>query len=200
MGKVLAFIFFNILIGILQASRIPVVIPSHEEVEERMEFDVLLPNKDVIQVDLFVRLMKGDSKNSTQEPSEEPSTTTTTETTPLNDDPNLVTVKDAIEAFRRELIQKESNIGGIIESTHPFYRHFQLEHGPSIVRIRCTYDSDFEKKMLSIKCFEYKTVSEQRLLSNGDLETIHSEKELEGSDLEFIDIAKYKQTFHMNIY
>jgi hypothetical protein len=38
-------------------------------------------------------------------------------------------------------------IAGIIESDHPFYRHFRLEYGDNIViHIRCTYEANYAEQ------------------------------------------------------
>lgn len=107
----------------------------------------------------------------------------------------LVTVDEAIESFRQTLIKKELEIAGIIESKEPFYRHFKLEFPNNVeIPIRCTYDSDFLNKRLSITCYEFREIGEDRLLSNGEFET--------SSYLytpEFLSMMDMKQTYSMTI-
>ena len=206
---VLILVTSNFLLVVLKAKRapFPIYVPSNEDVEESLQFDVVLPNKDVLEVDLFVRLSRKDvssAKNETMTTTKAPETTETPIPDPRtyndDDEPNLVSVKDAIESFRQELIRKEFNISGIIESPNPFFRHFQLEHGKSAIRIRCTYISKYAERKLSIQCYEFKTVMEKRILNNGEMEIVTMDKEQIGSDLEFIDVTKYKQTLSMTIY
>jgi len=201
-------ILLYIFAGIIEANRIPLIIPSSEDVEERMEFNLILPNKDIVEVDLYVRFIK--SENSTNElpsttttttaPNELPDTTTTT--APNNRDnrePGLISVKEAIDVFKRELIRKESEIGGIIESRQPFYRHFQFDYGKNSIKVRCEYISNHRMLSLTINCLEYRKVSETNLLANGEMEVTETERAIDGSELEYIDFVKYKQSLHMNI-
>jgi hypothetical protein len=53
--------------------------------------------------------------------------------TATSEAPQLVTVEEAIESFRKNIIRKEMEIAGIIESDHPFYRHFRLEYGDKLI-------------------------------------------------------------------
>jgi hypothetical protein len=69
--------------------------------------------------------------------------------TATSEAPQLVTVEEAIESFRKNIIRKETEIAGIIESDHPFYRHFRLEYGDNIViHIRCTYEANYAEQAL----------------------------------------------------
>jgi capsule polysaccharide export protein KpsE/RkpR len=74
--------------------------------------------------------------------------------TATSEAPQLVTVEEAIESFRKNIIRKEMEIAGIIESDHPFYRHFRLEYGDNIViHIRCTYEANYAEQALTISCY-----------------------------------------------
>jgi len=58
----------------------------------------------------------------------------------------------AIKLFQTYLIEKEKNIGGILNASAPFYRHFNLQYKSSAISVRCLYNSNYEKKTLNIKC------------------------------------------------
>ena len=112
----------------------------------------------------------------------------------------IFTIDEAIEAFRREIIEKESDIGGIIETKQAFYRHFKLEYDNFDTPIRCTYDSRYIEKLLSIKCFEYREIETERILSNGDIETVLiQDKTYKRPNVEIIDVKNYRQTYNMVI-
>lgn len=109
--------------------------------------------------------------------------------------PQFVTVEEAIESFRKNLIQKEMEIAGIIESEHPFYRHFKLEYGDGVVLpIRCTYIANYEEQMLTISCYEYRELGSQRIFSNGEYES----QALQYTP-EYINGSLIKQTYSMTI-
>lgn len=117
-----------------------------------------------------------------------------------NDSP-LITVEEAIEAFKQELMLKEKAIGGIIESDNIFYRHFQLNRDDEHeIKIRCTYNAVFKKRRLDINCFEYMEIATNRVLSNGELESYTAyDLEYKSNKNTLIDLRKYKQTYHMEI-
>jgi len=69
------------------------------------------------------------------------------------------TIDEAVENFRRELIRKEANIGGIIDAPTVVCRYFKLRYLRSIVNNRCSYHSDFKNKTLRIYCHHYNAVS-----------------------------------------
>jgi len=60
------------------------------------------------------------------------------------------TIDEAVENFRRELIRKEEDIGGIIDAPTVFCRYFKLRYLRSIVNIRCNYHSDFKKNITNL--------------------------------------------------
>jgi len=65
------------------------------------------------------------------------------------------TPDEAIELFQTNLIEKERNVGGILNATAPFYRHFNLLYKSSAISVRCLYKSNCEKKTLNIKSTQY---------------------------------------------
>lgn len=112
----------------------------------------------------------------------------------------IFTIDEAIEAFRKEIIAKESDIGGIIEAKQAFYRHFKLEYDNFNIPIRCTYDSRYSDKLLSIKCFEYREIETERILSNGDIEKVLvHDTSYKRPHVEIIDVKNYRQTYNMVI-
>jgi len=48
--------------------------------------------------------------------------------------------------FETNLIEKEKNIGGILNGTAPIYRHSIQQYKSSAVSVRCLYKSNYEKK------------------------------------------------------
>lgn len=110
-------------------------------------------------------------------------------------------MEEAIEGFRRDLIKKEMEIAGIIESNHIFYRHFMLEFSDTLqIAIRCTYDSNYEQRSLQITCYEYHEYETERILSNGEIETIKKYEPDYKTDVEILDLKSMKQTYRMNIF
>lgn len=193
------------------ASKIPIPVTDHNinKQNNSVEFDLTLPNNDVIRIDLSFNLLKasipwGDgpwiSSNNTTS-----TTTTTMRTTTMGTADHTSTnreffsVEEAIEAFRQDLIKKEMDIAGIIESERPFYRHFKLVYDENSITIRCTYDSNYHERFLNISCFEYYEYQAERVLSNGDVEMVIMPDTSTRSDIEIINIADYKQTYKMNI-
>lgn len=124
----------------------------------------------------------------------------TTTQVPDIDKNKFITVKEAIEGFRQDLIRKEKDIAGIIESDSPFYRHFMLEFdGDKNLPIRCTYNANYSRRSLSIQCFEYREFQTERILSNGEVEQFMQLVEEPGSDVEVVDLKGMKQTYQMDI-
>lgn len=125
-------------LGLLRANPIPINLSVNGDNKGNLEFNLLLPNNETLKIDLSFQLMKIthslDNNTSTL-------ATTTTEVPK----PQYFTVVEAIEAFRQDLIQKEKDIAGIIESEKIFYRHFKLEYDQIDLTIRCTYDSNYKK-------------------------------------------------------
>jgi len=111
-------------------------------------------------------------------------------------------VDEVIELFHANLIEKEKNIGGILNATAPFYRHFNLQYKVSAISIRYLYKSNYEKKTLNIKCTQYiePTIIE-RILANGEIEQTFVEKT--PNTLKHVilneDINNYVQTETMTI-
>ena len=92
------------------------------------------------------------------------------------------------------------DIGGIIESSQQFYRHFNLEYGNVDIPIRCAYVGVFEEKKLSINCLEYKEIESTRILSNGEIEKVRIEDpNYKPLKIAIIDVKDYVQTLHMVI-
>lgn len=110
-------------------------------------------------------------------------------------EPRLLTVEEAIEDFRQNLIMKELEIAGIFESEYPFYRHFKLEYENDVtVPIRCTYEAYYEDRKLQISCYEYRDFGSHRILANGEISD-----EPEPVMPAYIDVRSVKQTYTMSI-
>lgn len=126
------------------------------------------------------------------------------------------TIDDAIEAFRKDLIEKETNIGGIIESSNVFFRHFNLKYDNCEIRIRCSYYSNFSYRKLNIYCFEYDTEIKKDLVylnayrrmdeqiarerKVGEIETSPLfERSRNSINIRTINVNDYLQTLHMSI-
>lgn len=74
--------------------------------------------------------------------------------------------------FRLDLIRKEMEIAGIIESERYFYRHVKLEYGDGIILpVCCTYESHCEQQLLKITCYEYRELGKQRIFGNGEIQS-----------------------------
>lgn len=174
-------------------------------------FNITLPSNDVIEVGLSFKLIAVTYLENNQGNNNSP-------TTNRNDDDDddqgiqnteavnlterkYVTVEEAIEGFRKELIRKEMDISGIIESKEPFYRHFKLEFDDDVtLTIRCTYDSDYKERSLKISCYEYREYNMERYLSNGELEVINiQDANYKSDDVALVDLRTMKQTYNMNI-
>lgn len=125
-------------------------------------------------------------------------TITPSETVSDQQQMNLVTVEEAIESFRQNLIERETEIAGIIETEHPFYRHFRLEYGNSIILpIRCTYEANYKEQLLKISCYEYREFGKNRILSNGEIEKAEALSSVYVP--EYIDARNVTQTYSMTI-
>lgn len=182
---------------------IPIPISPTTNNESLVNFSLTLPNNDTIQIGLSFRFLTYTSINDndtammlTTQPT--PVTTTTT-TTGEGVYHNYVSVTEAIEGFRQQLIKKEIDIAGIIESSSPFYRHFKLEFDNDEITIRCTYDSNYHLRALKISCYEYHEFETERILANGEVEYITQHVTDHLSDIELVDLKKMKQTYSMNI-
>lgn len=197
--------------------------PLHVNLEKNngnLEFAIQLPNSDTIQVGLSFKLLTAASNvNNTEElqndmqdgesnTSDASSTTTIATIMSTIDTANvkeseqrkIVTVEEAIEGFRQDLIKKEREIAGIIESKSIFYRHFKLEFdNDKELTIRCTYDSNYKKRSLSIQCYEYHEFQTERILSNGEVEYFMQYQENYKSDVEIVNLKSLKQTYEMDI-
>lgn len=189
----------------------PVHIPLERDNVGTLNFNLELPNKDTVEIGLSFKLLtttvESDPDDNllttiTTVESDDDSITTLKTTTPaMKLDDNFVSVEEAIEGFRRDLIKKEMEISGIIESNHIFHRHFMLEFSDSIkLAIRCTYDSDYEKRSLHISCYEYHEYETERILSNGEVETIRRHDPDYKTAVEILDLKSMKQTYKMDIF
>uniref|UniRef100_A0A1A9UM79 Uncharacterized protein n=1 Tax=Glossina austeni TaxID=7395 RepID=A0A1A9UM79_GLOAU len=132
-------------------------------------------------------------------------------------DYKLFTIDDVIEAFKKDLIEKETNIGGIIESALAFHRHFNLKYENCEIRVRCSYYNNYVYRKLNIYCFEFNDIpsnfdgydggggGNQRENSNiNERENQYEASPLIGRPkndiyVRTIDINHYLQTFHMSI-
>lgn len=170
-------------------------IQLNDSSSSNLEFQIILPNHDRIKIDLSLLLLKHQIYSDLNE-----TTTTTTASTVEVEPVPYVTAEEAIEAFRQDLIKKEVNIAGYIESQHIFYRHFKLEFdGDKELRIRCSYDSNFERKSLKISCYEYREYKSERILSSGEIEHLTKYDTEFKSNYEMLNMRSVKQAYHMNI-
>jgi hypothetical protein len=185
-------------------------------------FQVQLPNNDTIQIVLSVQLLKREEVITTE--------TTTTTTTPLSITilehqfskrnpeefiqepaasdqvlkaetvPQYVSVVEAIEALRQELIEIETNLNSIIEDG-TFYRRFLLEHdNQHEIGVRCSYNSNMKIKTLKIECLEFKEIAVTNILSNGKIEQTEIDTSYR-SKFTLLDLRKIKKSkkYHMNV-
>lgn len=171
-------------------------------------FKLNLPNNEVVEVGLTFKMLtythletpntNTSSSSSTTESSDDQNSVTEAPTL----EKNLVTVGEAIEAFRQKLLRKEADIGGVIESSEIFYRHFRFEFTDQLnqkeLRVRCSYLSDFENRRLNIDCLQYHEVGAERLLSSGEIEVFDPTSH--HSDVEIINMNALKQTYNMDIF
>lgn len=181
-------------------------------ITDNLSFSLSLPNNDTVQIGLSFRLLTFTNGTNLLN-----TTTTTTDTTSFQNDASvtsttartvntileekkIVTVEEAIESFRQDLIKKETEISGIIQSKDVFYRHFKLEFDEDkALTVRCSYDSNYNLRTLSIKCYEYHEYETERVLSNGEVEIFMKEDLAYKSDVELLNFKSLKQSYHMNI-
>uniref|UniRef100_A0A1A9VGX6 Uncharacterized protein n=1 Tax=Glossina austeni TaxID=7395 RepID=A0A1A9VGX6_GLOAU len=170
--------------------------PQADSNSKTVEFNLTLPNDDVLRINiLFVKMKVSEAletKNNDyllRDQGDDTTLTTSTTISPPVETPTTqqqleqektteqralkyFSVDDAIEAFRKSLINSEMDIGGILEAEKPFYRHFNLKYENVDVPIRCTYKSIYEQRELKINCFEYREFEQERILSNGEIEKL----------------------------
>lgn len=201
--------------------------PPIESYSKSIEFNFTLPNNEVLKINISFVMLKTSEvlqnrdiefdyddyelhdyinvtpTNTTTTTTEESlSSTSSTPSSLLADDKikPIITVDDAIEAFRKELITKEWNIGGYIESKNSFYRHFNLQYENVEIPIRCTYQSIFKKQYLKISCFEYREIEQERILSNGEIEKVRVEDlSQQLQHIKITNVKNYTQTYKMTI-
>lgn len=188
---------------------------KHEDIRN-LGFKLQLPNNDTVDVELFFKLLRVRGDNIPTEgegavAADENSTTTeaiivtTVEDDIMQSDfetrlQNPISVDEVIEAFRQDLITKELDISGIIQSDHAFYRHFKFDFvdGRSL-KIRCTYESDFKERSLDISCYEYREFDTERILSNGEAEIFKRHDPNHKPTIRVIDWRNMQQTYNMRI-
>lgn len=216
----LAVYFLIVALNVIIGNSLPltnITIPQADSNVKSVEFNLTLPNNDILKVNISFVMMKESKSLETRDNGyqlddndylldEDDKTTTTTTTTTISsittEEPSskYFTVDEAIEAFRKTLINKESNIGGILEAEEPFYRHFNLKYDNVDIPIRCTYDSAYEKRQLKINCFEYREFEQERILSNGEIEKVRTpDLSRKLQNIEIIDLKNYNQTYKMDI-
>lgn len=180
-------------------SSIPLALNAAGLNQSALDFALQLPNKDVIQVGLTFRLLTYPPTNYDNYDDNQTVFPTSTISAMNIIKPQFVTVEEAIEGFRKDLIKKEMDIAGIIESSSRFYRHFKLEFDDDEITIRCEYDSDYENRKLNISCYEYHEFETERILANGEVEYVKQFLTDVKSDVERVDLRKMKQTYNMEI-
>lgn len=187
------------LINSSVGAAIPIKLSNYEPNNKNIEFDLQLPNNDTVKIEINFNLLKASIPYGDEPWKSANLTTTTTTTTESPRGREFFSVEEAIEAFRQELILKEMEIAGIIESERPFYRHFKLEFDENSITVRCTYESNYSLRSLTISCYEYHEFQAERILSNGEVEVVITPNTDSRSDIELIDVKKYKQTYKMTI-
>ncbi|KAI9576350.1 hypothetical protein GQX74_000145 [Glossina fuscipes] len=115
--------------------------------------------------DKYETLETKDNSSTISPPVETPTTQQEKEQEKTTEQTSLkhFSLDDAIEAFRRSLINSEMDIGGILEAEKPFYRHFNLKYKNVDVPIRCTYKNIYEQREIKINCFEYREFEKGRI-------------------------------------
>uniref|UniRef100_A0A1A9UD91 Vitellogenin domain-containing protein n=1 Tax=Glossina austeni TaxID=7395 RepID=A0A1A9UD91_GLOAU len=193
--------------------------PQADSNSKTVEFNLTLPNDDVLKInisfvmkkvsealetkdnDILLRDQGDDTKLTSSTTISPPVETPTTqqekdqEKTTKQTSLKYFSVDDAIEAFRRSLINSEMDIGGTLEAEKPFYRHFNLKYENVNVPIRCTYKSIYEIRKLKINCFEYREFEQERILSNGEIEKLRTP---DLSQRQIVDLKDYTQTSKKN--
>lgn len=99
------------------------------------------------------------------------------------------TILEAIDSFKKDLVEKEKRIGGILESPGVFHRHFNLVYDNCEIRVKCSYYSNYEKRTLNIYCFEF---------SENNREALH-ERASYVINPTIIHVDRYYQTLHMKV-
>lgn len=175
----------------------PVQISLDKENKGNLNFALQLPNNDSVQIGLSFKLF---TYTNTTPPIIDEGKSASTEASIDRETKKFITVDEAIEAFRQALIEKEKEIAGIIESESVFYRHFKLEFDDDIdLTIRCTYDSNYENRTLSIECYEYREFETVIISSSGEVETITQHDPDYKSDVEILNFKSMKQVYKMAI-
>uniref|UniRef100_A0A1B0AEH8 Uncharacterized protein n=1 Tax=Glossina pallidipes TaxID=7398 RepID=A0A1B0AEH8_GLOPL len=198
--------------------------PQADSNSKTVEFNITLPNDDVLRINISFVMMKlsealetKDNDYLLRDQGDVTSLTTSTTISPPIETPTTqqqqeqektteqtalkyFSVDDAIEAFRKSLINSEMDTGGILEAEKPFYRHFNLKYENVDVPIRCTYKSIYEQRELKINCFEYCEFEKERILSNGEIEKVRTpDLSRRLQDIQIVDLKDYTQTYKMNI-
>ncbi|KAI9575806.1 hypothetical protein GQX74_014643 [Glossina fuscipes] len=217
---------FLLVLKIVIGNPIPFTIttPQADSNSKTVEFNLTLPNEDVLRINISFVMMKLNEALETKDndyllkdqgdvttlttsiiisPSvETPTTQQEKEQEKTTEQPSLkyFSVDDAIDAFRRSLINSEMDIGGIVEAEKPFYRRFNLKYENVDVPIRCTYKSIYEQRERKINCFEYREFEKERILSNSEIEKIRTpDLSRRLQDIRIVDLKGYTQTYKMNI-
>lgn len=208
--SILIILFFNFNFG--NCNPILKIVNNNIQTNENsLEFNITLSDNEMIKVNLTFEFMRDQRKPDVQKTSTISSISTTkgktTNDGAFNDDDDDdefdgFTAEDAIELFQSNLIEKERNIGGILNASEPFYRYFNLKYKSTALSIRCIYKSNYERKTLNIKCTQYyETTVIERILANGEIEKTVVNKD--PNDLPQIilneDINSYTQTYEMII-
>jgi len=210
----LLFLYFGIVVGIAQVKSEYDInkIPYQTEIKYS-RFDFVVNETLTIKVSLifelntaFVEVIRENSKNQHDNIFKR-------DVVLYDEMPHFFrTIDEAVENFRRELIRKEADIGGIIDAPTVVCRYFKLRYLRSIVNIRCSYHSDFKNKTLRTYCHHYNAVSntnernlvEKNYLFEQDF-TDDMEDEPNPTSLQLVrhirtyNINDYQQVAHMNI-
>lgn len=211
-----AVVFFIIIIQfniVLRTNQNPYNYSTHSYNQNQQQHDnthIKLDGETSKYIDFQIKHQNG-SVNvrvhlSLQLKNEEITTTTTTPKLSSNDKMyndggyEYFTIDEAIEAFRKDLIEKETNIGGIIESPGVFYRHFNLKYEHLEIRLRCRYYSNYAYRKLNIYCFEYSDEKgDDILLYESDYQEKSSRTVSRSINTRTINVKDYSQTLHMSI-
>jgi len=113
------------------------------------------------------------------------------------------TIDEAVKNFRRELIRKEEDIGGIIDAPTVVCRYFKLRYLRSIVNIRCSYHSDFKNKTLRIYCHHYNAVSNSNLVEKNYLferDFTNDEEDNHEPNPTSLQLVRHIGTYNINDY
>lgn len=171
--------------------------------EQNAHFNITMPDsKTVVNVFLKMKMMYPSETRVKRQTEDRFSSTSVFP--PRYTTANMYAIEDVIKAFRRNLRTSERNIGGILESPTPFYRHFMLQYKNNKIPIRCTYTPVYAQRCLTIDCLEYretKTEYTERVYSNGEVGAFSDGKHEETDNLiiEAESIDSFTQTYHMTI-